>query len=82
MIWDLQSVYGRSDVIVQTNDAVFIFELKMDKGCDFEKVAEEALIQIDEKGYSDRFAISGKQIFKVGIVFSSEGKGMLGWKVI
>ena len=77
---ELQSVAGRSDVVVSTKDAVFIFELKMDKGQDFETVAEAALTQIDANGYSDRFAVSGKQMVKVALVFSSGGKGLLGWK--
>ena len=80
VVSELQNVAGRSDVVAATKDAVFIFELKMDKGKPFEEVAENALAQIDANGYSDRFAVSGKKMFKVGVVFSSEGKGMLGWK--
>jgi putative hydrolase of HD superfamily len=48
---------------------------------EFEEVAAEALEQIDANGYADRFAESGKQMYKVGVVFSSDGKGMCGWKV-
>ena len=81
VVSELQSVAGRSDVVVATKDSVFIFELKMDKGRPFEEVAEDALAQIDANGYCDRFAVSGKKMFKVGVVFSSEGKGMVGWKV-
>ncbi len=81
VVSELQNVAGRSDVIVTTKDSVFIFELKMDRGQDFEKAAESALVQIDENGYSQRFAVSGKQMFKVGVVFSSDGKGIVGWKV-
>ncbi|MBQ3670618.1 MAG: AAA family ATPase [Treponema sp.] len=77
---ELQSVAGRSDVVVATKTAVFIFELKMDKGRAFEEVAAEALTQISANGYADRFAVNGKTMHKVGVVFSSEGKGMLGWK--
>ena len=80
VVSELQSVAGRSDVIVTTKDSVFIFELKMDKGRKFEEVAAEALTQIDTNGYADRFTVSGKQLFKVGVVFSTDGKGMLGWK--
>ena len=80
VVSELQSVAGRSDVVVSTKDAVFIFELKMDKGQDFETVAEAALAQIDANGYSDRFAVSGKQMVKVALVFSSGGKGLIGWK--
>ena len=53
----------------------------MDKGRSFEEVAEDALKQIDANGYCERFAVSGKKMLKVGVVFSSEGKGMVGWKV-
>ena len=81
VVSELQNVAGRSDVVVATKDSVFIFELKMDKGKAFDEVVAVALAQIDANGYADRFAVSGKQMFKVGVVFSSEGKGMLGWKV-
>ncbi|MBO6218806.1 MAG: AAA family ATPase [Treponema sp.] len=81
VVSELQNVCGRSDVVVASKDSVFIFELKMDKGRPFEEVAEEALAQIDANGYSQRFAVSGKKMYKVALVFSSEGKGLLGWKV-
>ena len=81
VVSELQSVVGRSDVIVTTKDSVFILELKMDKGQAFEAVAAEALTQIDANGYAERFAVNGKQLFKIGIVFSSKGKGMIGWKI-
>ena len=80
VVSELQNVCGRSDVVVASKDSVFIFELKMDKGRPFEEVAEEALAQIDENGYSQRFAVSGKKMYKVALVFSSEEKGLLGWK--
>ena len=53
----------------------------MDKSRSFDEVAAEALFQIDANGYADRFGVSGNQMFKAGAVFSSEGKGMVGWKV-
>lgn len=81
VVSELQSVAGRSDVIVTTKDSVFIFELKMDKGRDFDKIADAALEQIDKNGYSERFAVSGKVLIKTAVVFSSEGKGIIGWKV-
>ena len=81
VVSEFQSIAGRSDIVVTTKDSLFIFELKMDKGRAFEEVAAEALEQIDAGGYADRFAVSGKQMYKVGVVFSSDGKGMCGWKV-
>jgi len=81
VVSELQSVAGRSDVVAATKDSVFIFELKMDRGRPFDEVAAEGLLQIDANGYSDRFKVSGKEMFKTALVFSSEGKGLLGWKV-
>ena len=80
VVSELQSVAGRSDVVVATKDMVYIFELKMDKGHEFDDVADEGLDQIDANGYSQRFEVSGKSMKKVCLVFSSEGKGLLGWK--
>ena len=80
VVSELQSVAGRSDIVLTTKDSVFIFELKMDKGRSFEEVAAEALSQIDANGYAERFSVSGKTMYKVGLVFSSKGKGLLGWK--
>ncbi len=81
VVSELQNVAGRSDVIVTTKDSVFIFELKMDKGQNFDTVAESALAQIDANGYSERFAVTRKTMYKIGVVFSSDGKGILGWKI-
>ena len=80
VVSELQSVAGRSDVVVATKKSVFIFELKMDKGRDFEEVAAEALTQIDTNGYAQRFIVSGKKMFKIALVFSSEGKGLIDWR--
>ena len=77
---ELQNVCGRSDVVLKTNDSVFIFELKMDKGKDAEEVAQEALKQVDTKGYAEPFMAGAKKIYKIAFVFSSEGKGLVAWK--
>ncbi len=81
VVSELQSVAGRSDVVVATKDGIYIFELKMCKDGAWEKLADMALEQISANGYADRFAVTGKVMHKIGVVFSSEGKGMLGWKV-
>lgn len=57
---------GRTDITLETNDYVFIMELK------FGKTAEDALAQIENKRYADAFALSGKKIVKVGIAFNVE----------
>ena len=82
VVSELQSVAGRSDVVAATKDSVFIFELKMDRGRSFDEVADEGLLQIDANGYSNRFKVSGKGMFKTALVFSSDGKGLIGWKTL
>lgn len=66
---------GRIDVTIETKDYVYVLELKLDGS------AEEALQQINEKGYADKFKESEKQVTKIGINFNSETRGIGEWKV-
>ncbi|MBR1466821.1 MAG: ATP-binding protein [Bacteroidaceae bacterium] len=66
---------GRMDMIVQTSDFIYIFEFKLDKS------ADEALAQIEKKGYADQFAFDKRKLFKVGVNFSSETRRIQEWKV-
>ena len=66
---------GRMDVTLQTRDYVYVMELKVDKS------AEEALQQIEEKGYAAPFAADRRQLFKIGVCFSSEDKGIGEWRI-
>ncbi len=61
---------GRMDVTIQTKDYVYILELKLDGS------AEEALKQIDEKGYAAPFAMDSRKLYKIGINFSSATRGI------
>ncbi len=63
-----QSHKGRADLIVQTNETVYIFEFKLNKNA----TAEEALEQIKEKGYAEKYKKSGKEIILVGAVFNDD----------
>ena len=64
IIVEQRTAKGRTDITLETHDHVFIMELK------FDKTAEEALAQIEEKRYADAFALSGKKVVKVGIAFN------------
>ena len=66
---------GRMDILIQTKDYVYILELKIDKSADI------ALQQIEDKQYAAAFAGDNRQIFKIGINFSSETRRMTEWKV-
>ena len=64
IIVEQRTAKGRTDITLETHDHVFIMELK------FDKTAEEALKQIENKHYADAFALSGKKVVKVGIAFN------------
>ena len=61
-----QQSEGRVDCIVETSDYIYIFEFKLDG------TADEALQQIEEKGYARPYEADKRKLFKVGTVFSSE----------
>ena len=57
---------GRVDCVIETDKFIYIFEFKLDG------TAEEALQQIEEKGYAREYASDTRKIFKIGCSFSSE----------
>ena len=54
---------GRADVIIETNDYVYIFEFKLDG------TTAEALKQINDKGYAEPYAADSRKLFKIGVGF-------------
>jgi hypothetical protein len=66
---------GRIDVLIQTQDYVYVIELKLDGSVD------EALKQIDDKGYAAPFANDKRTLYKIGVNFSSEIRGIAEWKI-
>ena len=66
---------GRVDCIVETPDYVYIFEFKLDG------TAEEALRQIEEKGYALEYASDSRKLYRIGAVFSSETGTIAGFEV-
>ncbi len=67
---EVQTQKGRTDAIVMYLNEVYIMEFKLNKS------AKEAFFQIENKGYADRFKLSGMPIHKIGINFSSELKAI------
>ena len=67
------SAIGRADAVVYMPDAVFVFELKYDGS------AEEAIRQIDEKGYLIPYSADGKRLFKIGVNYDSNLRTIADW---
>ncbi len=61
---------GRMDIVIQTKDYVYVMELKLDGS------AEEALQQIEDKGYASPFAMDSRKLYKIGVNFSSATRGI------
>lgn len=72
---EVHSSHGRADVIVETDDHIYIFEFKRDKS------ADEALQQIEEKGYALPYSADSRTLYKIGVNFNSETGEIDGWKV-
>ena len=72
---EVHSSRGRTDCILETEQYVYLFEFKLDKP------AQEALAQIEEKGYAAPFAADQRQLFKIGVSFDSEKRNLSEWLV-
>ncbi len=70
---DRQS-YGRVDCTLELKEYVYIFELKMDGS------ADEALQQIEQKGYAKPYATDPRCLIRIGMNFSSQTRTIAQWK--
>ena len=57
---------GRADVVIQMPDTIYVMELKV-RG-----TAQEALDQINSKGYALPYETDGRKIVKVGVAFDCD----------
>lgn len=66
---------GRIDLVLQTPDYIYVMEFKLNG------TAEEALAQINEKGYAQPFEKDPRTLYKIGINFSAETRNIDRWVV-
>ena len=64
---------GRVDLVLQTDKYIYIMEFKLNG------TAEEALAQISEKHYAQPFETDGRELFKIGVNFSSKTRNIERW---
>ena len=69
-----QSSQGRADCVIETNQYVYIFEFKLNG------TANEALQQIEDRGYALPYASDTRTLYKIGCSFSSETGTIEDWK--
>ena len=65
---------GRADCIVETPTGVYIFEFKLDG------TADDALCQIEEKGYARPYEADSRPVHRVGVSFSSRTGTIDDWR--
>ena len=72
---EVKTARGRIDAVIETPKFVYVMEFKI-RG-----TSEEALAQIDEKGYADRFASDPRTLFKIGCAFDWDARNLGRWLI-
>lgn len=67
---------GRADCVVKTSDYIYVFEFKLDAP------VEEAMAQIDTRGYASPYSADGRKLYKIGVSFLTEKRNIDKWQVI
>ena len=67
---------GRADMVVFMPDAIYVMELKING------TAQDALDQIEDKGYALRYTTDPRRVVKVGIGFSVEKRAMTDYRIV
>lgn len=73
---EVKSILGRADVVIKTKTDVYVLELKVDDTVD------NALAQIDSKGYAIPYEADERIVTKCGISISSDSRNITHWKAI
>ena len=73
---EVKSVLGRADVVIKTKNDIYVLELKVDDTVD------NALAQIDSKGYAIPYEADGRQVTKCGVSISSEARNIVHWRAV
>lgn len=74
---EVKSAVGRADAVCSTGNRIYVFEFKVDS------TPEEAVRQIDEKGYLIPYkAENGKELVKAGVNISTKKRTIDSWRVI
>ncbi|MDR3247956.1 MAG: ATP-binding protein [Treponema sp.] len=75
---EVRSGAGRADTVVITDTTVYVFEFKLSGN----GTVDDALNQIDNKGYLIPYSASGRKLVKVGVVFDSATRTLGEWRSI
>ena len=72
---EVDTAIGRADAVVKLQDTIYVFEFKVNG------TPEEALAQINSKGYAIPYQADHRKIVKVGVNFDSATRTIGEWKI-
>ena len=72
---EVRSAQGRADAIVKTPRYIYVFEFKL-RG-----TAEEAIRQIDDRGYLIPYTADEREVVKVGVAFDAATRNLGEWLI-
>ena len=72
---EVKSAVGRADVVIKMQDAIYVFEFKVDG------TPEEALAQINSKQYAIPYQADHRKVVKVGVNFDSSTRTIGEWVI-
>ena len=73
---EVHNIVGRADCVVELKDTIYLFEFKLwSTGS-----PEDAITQIEEKGYAIPYKSSGKKLIAVGASFDEAKRNIGAWK--
>lgn len=67
---EVRSAKGRADAVVKTTNYIYVFEFKLNGSID------EAIYQIDNKGYLIPYTADGRQLIKVAASFDAKERNL------
>lgn len=73
---EVKSAIGRADVVVKLQEMIYVFEFKVDG------TPEEALEQINSKGYAIPYHADHRKVIKIGVNFDSATRTIGDWKIV
>lgn len=76
ILTEKQNSHGRADIVIETPDYLYVIEFKLDG------TADEALQQIETKGYAQPYLSDPRPLYRIGAVISSETRTVSEWKVL
>ncbi len=72
---EVRSAQGRAEAIVKTPRYIYVFEFKL-RG-----TAEEAIRQIDDRGYLIPYTADEREVVKVGVAFDATTRNLGEWLI-